>query len=89
MNPKRNVLIQPSNEFDRRQERSGSSLTFWLFLLGLLFAAWALYEHVVTPALRWMLTAPANRVLEDVSSRLRIGIRPFQRTRRQALIKSG
>ncbi|HEX7729112.1 MAG TPA: hypothetical protein VF392_08755 [Terracidiphilus sp.] len=34
MNPKRNVLIQPSNEFDRRQERSGSSLTFWLFLLG-------------------------------------------------------
>jgi glycerol-3-phosphate O-acyltransferase len=62
------------------------AVPFWLFLLGILFAAWALYEHVVVPALRWMLTAPANRVLEDVSNRLRIGIRPFQRTRRQALI---
>jgi glycerol-3-phosphate O-acyltransferase len=62
------------------------AVPFWLFLLGIVLAAWALYEHVVTPALRWMLTAPANRVLEDVSTRLRIGIRPFQRTRRQALI---
>jgi glycerol-3-phosphate O-acyltransferase len=62
------------------------AVPFWLFLVGIVLAAWALYEHVVTPALRWMLTAPANRVLEDVSSRLRIGIRPFQRTRRQALI---
>ena len=49
------------------------AVPFWLFLVGGLLAAWALYEHVVTPALRWMLTAPANRVLEDVSSRLRIG----------------
>ena len=62
------------------------ALPFWLFLLGLLFAAWALYEHVVMPALRWMLAHPANRVIEDMSTRLRIGIRPFQRTRRQALI---
>src|SRR5689334_21201508 len=33
-----------------------------------------------------MVTHPANRVIDDVSSRLRIGIRPFQRTRRQALV---
>jgi glycerol-3-phosphate O-acyltransferase len=33
-----------------------------------------------------MLAHPANRVIEDMSARLRIGIRPFQRTRRQALI---
>src|SRR5690349_15811336 len=38
------------------------------------------------PALRWMVTHPANQVIEDISHRLRIGIRPFQRTRRQALI---
>jgi glycerol-3-phosphate O-acyltransferase len=62
------------------------AVPFWLLLIGVLLAAWALYEHVVTPALRWMLTHPANRVIEDVSNRLRIGIRPFQRTRRQALI---
>jgi glycerol-3-phosphate O-acyltransferase len=62
------------------------AVPFWLFLLSILFAAWALYEHVVMPALRWMLTHPANRVIDDMSTRLRIGIRPFQRTRRQALI---
>jgi glycerol-3-phosphate O-acyltransferase len=62
------------------------AVPFWLFLLGILFAAWALYEHVVMPALRWMLAHPANRVIDDMSTRLRIGIRPFQRTRRQALI---
>ena len=55
-------------------------------LLAGLFAAWALYEHVLMPALRWMVTHPANQVIDEVSTRLRIGIRPFQRTRRQALI---
>jgi glycerol-3-phosphate O-acyltransferase len=50
------------------------------------FAAWALYEHVLMPALRWMVTHPANQVIDELSTRLRIGIRPFQRTRRQALI---
>ncbi|MGQ0547219.1 MAG: 1-acyl-sn-glycerol-3-phosphate acyltransferase [Betaproteobacteria bacterium] len=62
------------------------SLPFWAFLLILLFAAWAAYEHVVVPALRWMVAHPANRVIDELSTRLRIGIRPFQRTRRQALI---
>jgi len=38
------------------------------------------------PALRWMVTHPANQVIDELSTRLRIGIRPFQRTRRQALI---
>jgi glycerol-3-phosphate O-acyltransferase len=62
------------------------SVPLWLVLAAALFAAWGFYEHVVVPALRWMLAQPANRVIEDVSTRLRIGIRPFQRTRRQALI---
>ena len=58
----------------------------WLALAAGLFAIWALYEHVLMPALRWLVTHPANQVIDQVSSRLRIGIRPFQRTRRQALI---
>ncbi|HZO03288.1 MAG TPA: 1-acyl-sn-glycerol-3-phosphate acyltransferase [Burkholderiales bacterium] len=62
------------------------SLPLWVAVAVGLFALWALYEHVLMPALRWMLTHPANRVIDDVSGRLRIGIRPFQRTRRQALI---
>ena len=62
------------------------ALPLWAVVAVGLFALWALYEHVLMPALRWMLTHPANRVIDDVSTRLRIAIRPFQRTKRQALI---
>jgi glycerol-3-phosphate O-acyltransferase len=58
----------------------------WLAVVIAALAAWAIYEHFFMPALRWFIAGRANRVLEDVSSRLRIGIRPFQRTRRQVLI---
>jgi glycerol-3-phosphate O-acyltransferase len=58
----------------------------WLVMLAGLLAVWAFYEHVLMPALRWMVNQPANRVLDQVQTRLRIGVRPFQRTRRQALI---
>jgi glycerol-3-phosphate O-acyltransferase len=38
------------------------------------------------PALRVLLAHPSNQVIDELGERLRIGIRPFQRTRRQALI---
>ena len=62
------------------------ALPFWLLAILVFFAAWAAYDKLLVPALRWMVTRPANRVIEELSTRLRIGIRPFQRTRRQALI---
>jgi glycerol-3-phosphate O-acyltransferase len=62
------------------------ALPLWLVVAAGLLALWAFYEHLLVPAVRWLLARPANRVIEDVSARLRIGIRPFQRTRRQALI---
>jgi glycerol-3-phosphate O-acyltransferase len=62
------------------------TLPAWLFVLVLALAAWAALEKLAVPALRWLLAHPANKVLDELSSRLRIGIRPFQRTRRQALI---
>jgi glycerol-3-phosphate O-acyltransferase len=49
-------------------------------------AAWAAYDKLLMPALRWFIAGRANRVLEEVSARLRIGVRPFQRTRRQVLV---
>jgi glycerol-3-phosphate O-acyltransferase len=61
-------------------------LPFWAAAVLLALAAWALIEHLVLPTLRWMVTQPANQVIDQLSERLRIGIRPFQRTRRQALI---
>jgi len=62
------------------------ALPFWALFVVLVLAGWAVYEHVLIPALRWMVSHPANRVIDQLSTRLRIGIRPFQRTRRQALI---
>lgn len=62
------------------------ALPFWAFALLAALAAWAAFDRLLMPALRWMVTRPANRVIDELSTRLRIGIRPFQRTRRQALI---
>jgi glycerol-3-phosphate O-acyltransferase len=62
------------------------AVPLWLAVAAGLLAAWAFYEHILMPALRWMVMHPANQVIDDVGKRLRIGIRPFQRTRRQALI---
>jgi glycerol-3-phosphate O-acyltransferase len=62
------------------------SVPLWLAIAVAALAAWAFYEHLLMPALRWLVTHPANQVIDDISSRLRIGIRPFQRTRRQALV---
>jgi len=62
------------------------SLPAWLLVLIAALAVWALYEHLLMPALRFLVTHPANRVIDELGERLRIGIRPFQRTKRQALI---
>jgi glycerol-3-phosphate O-acyltransferase len=62
------------------------TVPLWLAIAVALLAAWAAYEHLLLPALRWMVTHPANQVIDDISGRLRIGIRPFQRVRRLALV---
>ncbi|MBI2754826.1 MAG: 1-acyl-sn-glycerol-3-phosphate acyltransferase [Betaproteobacteria bacterium] len=62
------------------------SLPFWVFVLVVALAAWAAWDHVIAPAARWFAANRADSVINEVSRRLRIGIRPFQRTRRQVLI---
>src|SRR3970282_1894587 len=58
----------------------------WLLVLIPALAVWAAYEKLALPAVRWFVSSRANRVIDELGERLRIGIRPFQRTRRQALI---
>lgn len=62
------------------------AIPIWLAMLAGALAAWAIYEHLAMPALRWLVLHPADQVIDELSTRLKIGIRPFQRTRRQALI---
>lgn len=51
-----------------------------------LLAAWALAASVLLPGVRWFIRSRADKVLDEVGARLKIEIRPFQQTRRQALI---
>ncbi|MEO8143696.1 MAG: 1-acyl-sn-glycerol-3-phosphate acyltransferase [Betaproteobacteria bacterium] len=62
------------------------AIPIWLAVFGGALAAWAAYDKLLMPALRWFMARRTNVVLEEVSTRLRIGVRPFQRTRRQILI---
>src|SRR5512132_461333 len=62
------------------------TVPFWLSVVIGALALWAAYDKLLMPALRWFMAGRANSVLDEVSTRLRIGVRPFQRTRRQVLI---
>src|SRR5258706_6921070 len=64
----------------------GVAVPAWALVLMAALGAWALYEHVLAPALRFLYTHPANQVIDELGERLQISIRPFQRTKRQALI---
>jgi glycerol-3-phosphate O-acyltransferase len=58
----------------------------WLFFLLLALALTALLDRLLMPSVRWFFRQRTQRVIEEVNTRLRIEIRPFQRTRRQVLL---
>ena len=62
------------------------TLPVWLFLLLLATAVLLILDRVLLPGFRWYLRRRLNRVIEEVNERLDIEIRPFQLTRRQALV---
>jgi len=62
------------------------AIPYLLFLILAVLAGWALLEHFVLPGLRFVASSSAEKLIEEVSTRLRIGIRPFQRTKRRVLI---
>ena len=62
------------------------TLPLWLVVVAGLLALIGLLDRLLVPSVRWFIRNRANKVLDEVSSRLRIQIRPFQQTRRQVLI---
>jgi glycerol-3-phosphate O-acyltransferase len=62
------------------------TVPLWLALLIAALAIWALLDRLLMPSARWFIRSRANKVLEEVSQRLPIHIRPFQQVRRQAMI---
>jgi len=62
------------------------TLPYWLFILLIVFALIMVLDRILLPSMRWYLHRRVNRVIEEVNTRLDIEIRPFQLTRKQALI---
>ncbi|MDH3763335.1 MAG: 1-acyl-sn-glycerol-3-phosphate acyltransferase [Gammaproteobacteria bacterium] len=62
------------------------TLPTWLFFLLLVTAVLLVLDRVLLPGFRWYLRRRVNRMIEEVNTRLDIEIRPFQLTRKQALI---
>jgi glycerol-3-phosphate O-acyltransferase len=62
------------------------TLPLWLVVLAGVLALIGLLDRLLVPSVRWFIRSRANKVLDEVGSHLRIEIRPFQHTRRQALI---
>jgi hypothetical protein len=62
------------------------TISIWLFVLLLTVCAWAVLERVLIPSSRWFIRRRINRVIDEISSRLDIQIKPFQLTKRQVLI---
>ncbi len=63
------------------------SLPLWLLLpLGVL-AAWAALEHLVLPALRWVMRRRVEAVLQELGPRLQVELPPLKLARREVLIE--
>jgi glycerol-3-phosphate O-acyltransferase len=62
------------------------TLPLWLALVIAALAILALLDRLLMPSARWFIRSRANKVLDEVSQRLPIHIRPFQQVRRQAMI---
>lgn len=58
----------------------------WVAIVGALLALWAVLDRLLVPSVRWVIRSRANKVLDEVSQRLRLQVRPFQQTSRRTLI---
>ncbi len=62
------------------------SLPLWLAVLLGILAAWAALDRLLIPSVRWVLRRRVNRVLDEINTRLKIRIAPFELTKRDVLI---
>jgi len=62
------------------------SLPLWVVVAMALLAAVAALDRILIPSVRWALRRRANRVIEEVNTKLKLRIQPFKLTKRQVLI---
>lgn len=61
-------------------------LPTWSVLLGLSLASLWLIQHFLLPSARWILRRRANKLIEEVNTRLALRIPAFKLTRRSVLV---
>ena len=66
----------------------GGSITipFWLFVVLLAFAGWAVGVLLLAPGMRWYFRRRINTVIRQIGSQLDVELQSFKLTRRQVLI---
>jgi len=62
------------------------ALPVWLAILLALLAAWGALDRLLIPSARYLLRRRVNRVLEEINTRLKIRVQPFNLTKREVLI---
>ncbi|MGI9303483.1 MAG: 1-acyl-sn-glycerol-3-phosphate acyltransferase [Gammaproteobacteria bacterium] len=58
----------------------------WVVVLAGLLALLAILDRLLVPSVRWFFRRRVNRIIDEVNSRLDVGIKPFSLTKRQVLI---
>jgi glycerol-3-phosphate O-acyltransferase len=61
-------------------------LPLWLVLLLGALALWAALDRLLVPSVRFVLRRRVDRVLDELSTRLKIQVQPFKLTKRRVLI---
>jgi glycerol-3-phosphate O-acyltransferase len=62
------------------------ALPMWMLSILVLFAAWAVFDSLLLPSVRWFLHRRVNRVIEEINTRFNVEIPPFKLTQRRVLI---
>ena len=62
------------------------TLPLWLFLVLLGISILSVLDKMLLPSLRWFLRRKVDRLIDEISQRLDVQIRPFQLTQRKVLI---
>jgi glycerol-3-phosphate O-acyltransferase len=63
------------------------NLPIWLFVLLVVTSLVMILDRLLLPSFRWYLRRRVNRVIDEVNNRLEIEIRPFQLTKKEALVE--
>ena len=65
---------------------SSIELPLWVVIVSLVMASLWLLQHFLLPSFRWIIRRRANRVIEEVNTRLALRIPSFKLTRRTVLV---